>query len=270
MIIDFHTHVFPDKIASKTIEILSQKGCITPYTDGSVDGLLSAMKEANVDIAVCLPVVTKPSQFDSINRFALEINERFRCDERRLISFAGIHPKCENISEKMRFIKDSGFVGVKIHPDYQETFINDEGYIEIINNARELDLVVITHAGVDAGYRDMPARCTPELALEVIRKTGHKKLVFAHLGANEMPERVLSVLCGQDVYFDTALILKGTSENTFKEILDKHGADKILFATDSPWSGIENDVNIIRSYNLEKETENKIFCENAKRLLGIR
>ena len=130
MIIDFHTHVFPDKIAKRTIDLLSEKGSMTPYSDGTVDGLIAEMEKAGVDVSVTLPVMTSPTQFDSINRYAAEINEIFCDKERRLISFAGIHPLCEDIDEKMCFIKKSGFLGVKIHPDYQGTYIDDEGYVK--------------------------------------------------------------------------------------------------------------------------------------------
>ena len=53
------------------------------------------------------------------------------------------------------------------------------------------------------------------------------------------------------------------------KILKKHGEDKILFGSDSPWSDIAADVNILRSFGLSKETEEKILCTNAKKLLGI-
>ena len=55
----------------------------------------------------------------------------------------------------------------------------------------------------------------------------------------------------------------------FKKILSKHGDDKILFATDCPWRDIKDDVQIIKSFNLNKETEEKIFYKNALRLLGL-
>ena len=84
-----------------------------------------------------------------------------------------------------------------------------------------------------------------------------------------MQNEVLDTLCCLDVYFDTAYVLRFTKEDTFKEIIKRHGSDRILFASDSPWSDIKNDVNIIKSYGLGKETENKIFYENAKKLLGI-
>lgn len=45
MIIDFHTHTFPDKSSEKIVNHLAHIGCIPPHTDGSVIGLFSSMKE---------------------------------------------------------------------------------------------------------------------------------------------------------------------------------------------------------------------------------
>ncbi len=268
MIIDFHTHVFPDRIASKTIEMLSQKGGIPPFSDGTTAGLLSEMEKAGVDISITLPVITNPAQFESVNRFAAELNSFFADKERRLISFGGIHPDCDDIDAKMKTIKDMGFLGVKLHPDYQGVFIDDERYMRIMECAREYDLIVITHSGVDTGFRGESVRCTPERALKLIRKVPHSKFVLAHYGANEMFDEVIEKLCGEDVYFDTAYILRFVGEEKFKKILEMHGEDKILFASDSPWSNIREDVNILKSYNLGKEVEEKIFSGNAKKLLG--
>ena len=40
MIIDFHTHVFPDKIAKRTLTALGQSPRdVMPYTDGTVNGI---------------------------------------------------------------------------------------------------------------------------------------------------------------------------------------------------------------------------------------
>lgn len=271
MRIDFHTHVFPDKIAKRTIEALSAQGGGLPYfSDGTVSGLLDKMAEADVSIAVNLPVLTNPAQFEGVNRFAAELNATFADKERRIISFAGIHPLCENLEEKMKWIKSQGFLGVKIHPDYQDTYINDERYLRIFRAAKEEDLIVVTHAGVDDGYPNSPVHCTPERVLDVMRKVGSFKFVLAHYGANRMADDVFQLLAGKDVYFDTSYVLRLIKKEDFLRILEKHGDDRILFATDSPWSDLREDIEILRSYSLQPTTEQKIFADNAKKLLGLK
>ncbi len=269
MLIDFHTHVFPDKIAEKTINALANNANNVPYTDGTVEGLLQAMERSNADICVALPVLTKPSQFESVTNFAITINEKFKNQDKKIISFGGMHPDCEDVQGKLKFLKDNGIKGIKIHPDYQNTFIDDERYIKILEVAKELDLIVVTHSGVDDGYKDSPVRCTPEKVKSVIEKVGHKKLVLGHYGAHKQWQKVLSLLCDFDVYFDTAFTMHEIDENLFKDILKTHGADKILFATDCPWRDIKDDYNIIKSFNLDKDVEDKIFYKNALKLLNL-
>ena len=127
MIIDFHTHVFPERIASATVAALEKSGNTRAFSDGTVDGLLNSMKAAGVDISINLPVLTKPTQFDTVLKFARQINESFSADsERRIISFAGMHPDIEDVEEKLLSVKESGILGIKLHPDYQSTFFDDE------------------------------------------------------------------------------------------------------------------------------------------------
>ena len=221
MLIDFHTHVFPEKIAYKTISILEERSNGHAYTDGTVEGLKKQMLKGGCDIAIALPVVTKPSQFDSITEFARKINEEFEQNGKGILSFGGIHPACEDIKGKMKLLKSLGFKGVKIHPDYQSTFIDDDGYIEILKSAKDLDMIVVTHAGVDDGYLGEPVKCPPERSKKVIEKVGHGKFVLAHYGGHKQWEDVLDMIAGKNVYIDTAFTLHEISEDLFKKILDK-------------------------------------------------
>lgn len=270
MVVDFHTHIFPEKIAQRTIEALASKSTNKPYTDGTENGLMNALNNAKADIAVTFPVLTKPTQFESVTNFAMQVNERHVEGFPRIISLAGIHPACEDIKGKMRFLKDNGFLGVKIHPDYQGAYIDDDGYLEILKCAKEYDLIVITHSGIDDGYKGEPVRCTPDRVLKVIEKIGHSKFVLAHFGAHRQWEEVLDKIAGKNVYFDTADTLQDIDQELFKKIVDKHGDDKILFATDSPWRDIKTDLDILKSFNLNKETEEKILYKNAFKLLNIK
>ncbi len=269
MLIDFHTHIFPEKIASATISKLEASANNHAYTDGTEKGVREALERANADLAIALPVLTRPTQFDSVVRFALGVNERFNKFDRKILSFAGMHPACEDIRGKMKFLKDNGFKGVKIHPDYQETYIDNDGYIEILKCAKDYDLIVVTHSGIDDGYKDRPVMCPPELVNKVINKVGHERFVLGHYGAHKQWSEVLTLLAGKKVYFDTAFTLHEIDEDLFKAILDKHGDERVLFATDCPWRDIKDDVEILKSYNLPKETQDKIFYKNALKLLNF-
>ena len=116
----------------------------------------------------------------------------------------------------------------------------------------------------------LQVKCTPERVLDLIERVPGGRLVLAHFGGNEMTEEVYDLLCGHDIYFDTGLALDYISEQSFKKILDKHGEDKILFATDGPWADATAYIERIRSFGLGERVENKIFYENAARLINLR
>lgn len=271
MIIDFHTHIFPEKIAEKTIEGLSKAGGTTAFSNGMADGLLSSMKEACVDMSVVLPVVTAPRQFESINRFALALNEA-EYDGPRLMSFGGIHPESTNYKEELRWIADHGFKGIKIHPDYQGVFIDDIKYMRIIALASELGLAVVAHAGFDGAY-PLITHCTPVRTVRMLEEVRPEKFILAHMGANERLNEVEEYLVGRDVYFDSSYVLDEVPREQLKRVIKNHGCDKILFATDSPWKPQNGFVKEMKSLcsemtDIDKNIEEKIMGGNAKRVLG--
>lgn len=268
-IIDFHTHIFPDRIAEKTISMLAEKSDIHPYANGTENGLKAAMERGGVSLSIALPPITKPSQFDSVNAYAEEVNRRNEEDTRRIISFGGIHPACEDIDGKMKQLALRGFKGVKIHPDYQDEFIDSPRYIRILECAKEYGLIAVTHAGYDNGFPGLPVKCPPDRLKSVLKAVRYDKIVLAHYGGHLMWKDVLELLTDCNVYFDTAYTLSEIEPDLFKRILDRIGVDRVLFATDSPWRDIKTEADILRSYRLGEEAENKIFRENALKLLGL-
>lgn len=262
MIIDFHTHMFPDKIAQGTIDFLAGICKVKPYTDGTYAGLRASAEEAGIDLCVALPAVTKVSQVESINRFAA------RYQEKPILSFGGIHPACENYKEILRQVKDMGMKGIKLHPDYQDMYFNDIRYKRLIAYASELGLIVSVHAGVDPKCPE-DVHCTPRMAREVIKEVQPEKLVLAHLGGNLLWDEIERELVGLNVFFDTGVILDHISLEQFLRIVRNHGTDKILFATDSPWKGQKEFVKMLSDMPLEQSEKEQIFSGNACRLLEI-
>lgn len=263
-VIDFHTHAFPDKIAGKTIEMLSAKGGIPAHTDGSADGLRGVLSEAGISLGVVLPVVTKPEQFESITRFAVQINEVGN----GLLSLGGIHPDTPDYKKELKTLADLGFLGVKLHPDYQGVFFDDIRYMRIIEYATELGLIVVTHAGIDIGIPE-PVRCTPERAKRVLREVKPEKLVLAHCGGWGLWEEVIENLAGESVYMDTAYSMGHISEELFVKLCRTHGTDKMLFATDCPWGNPNRDLETFFTMPLTAEEQEQILHRNAEQMLGL-
>ena len=267
MITDFHTHIFPDKIATSTIAHLSAVGGMSANTDGTAKGLRRALDKTGIDRAVVLPVVTKPAQFDSINRFAAAIN----AEKDRLISFGGIHPDNDNVEEKLDLIVSLGLKGIKLHPDYQGVFINDERYVHILREAVKRDLLIVIHAGIDIGLPS-PVHCPPDRMAAVLDAIGQDpsrpRVILAHMGGWQQWDDVERFLVGKPVYFDTAFSLGQIPDDQFVRIIRRHGAERILFATDSPWDAQDKDVRYLRALPLTEEEKELLFHTNAQTLLN--
>lgn len=261
MIIDFHTHAFPDKIAQNTINFLADKARLTPYCNGTVDCLKNSMKEAGVDYSVVLPIATRSGQEQSIIKFATEINGKDG-----IVSFGSVHPQTPNYKEILDEIKSSGLKGIKLHPDYQDFYVDDKNTYPIIEYAAKLGLIIVYHAGMDLGFRG-PIKNTPVRAAKMIKDIGYNKIVMAHMGAHALYGDVLECLCGLDVYFDISFTMGRIEDHLFKEIIKAHGDNKILFGTDNPWGGQKEDIEYFNSFDFSKETSDKILYKNALELL---
>lgn len=265
MVIDFHTHTFPDKIAEKSISFLEHKGGIKAVCSATRSALAGVMSGGGADVSVVLPVATSPKQEHTINLLSAEIN-----GNDNIYYFGAVHPGCENVEETLDFIKASGLRGIKLHPDYQGAYFDDERYIKIIAEAAKRGLYIVTHAGVDVAYPD-DVHCTPDMILTVLDRLDgiiDGKLILAHMGSYGLPEEVLLKLCGRNVFMDTAAVLDLYPEKC-AEIIKKHGADKILFATDSPWKSQKAYIELFNSLDIPSGCKEKILYKNGSNILQI-
>lgn len=282
MIIDFHTHTFPAKIAGNVIGKLQLLSRSCPYTDATVEGLQASMKEASIDYSVTLPVMTNPGQVEKLNTFAGQAMEHMR--ESGIIPFGGMHPDYENYKTELRRLRDMGVPGIKIHPAYQGVDFDDIRFLRIMETATELGLIILTHSGMDIGIPGHNFTSIDHIH-HVLREVSPEKLVLAHMGGWDGWKDVEQYLAGAPLWMDTAFTLgliepaPGTgrtpeesmmmNSEEFLRLARKHGTDRILFATDSPWSSQPVYREYFRKMNLAAEEEKAIMGENARKLLGL-
>ena len=282
MIIDMHTHIFPNEISVDVIEKLSRVAGIPAFTDGTLDGLKKSMDAAQINFSVILPVATNTSQVEKINASSAALTEKFFGEG--IISLGCIHPDFTNYREELRRVKNHGLKGIKIHPVYQDTNLDDVKFLRILDRAAELDLIVVTHAGLDIGFPGA-VRCSPQMIKKVVEEVGDFKFVAAHMGGWKNWNEVLKILCDTKIFIDTSFStgkifprsdshwqaddLEGLDEAQFMEFVKIFSADRILFGTDSPWTSPKTSIEFIKNLPLNEEDKNKILGENARRLLEI-
>ena len=256
MIIDFHTHIFPDALAARAMSALK------PVHDLTLKGLIAAMDRFGVDKSVVMPVSTKPSQ--SIKN--LIWGESIRSD--RIIPFAGIFPDAESWRENIDYAAEHGYKGIKLHPEYQNFDVGDEKMFPLYEYALDKGLIILFHAGYDP-IGTAPYRSNPAAFRKVVRAMGGGVIVAAHFGGQSQWDDVEKYLVGENIYLDTSMGTEYYSEEQFLRIVRAHGADKVLFASDSPWSDAGKEIANIEAMPLSAEEKEAVFAGNAKKLLGI-
>ncbi|MDO5147276.1 MAG: amidohydrolase family protein [Eubacteriales bacterium] len=281
MIIDFHTHTFPGKISSKVVKTLGMKAHIKSYTDGSMEGLLSSMEKSGVDYSVNLPVMTSPEQVEKINCSVIEKQDTLL--QRGILSFGGLHPDYEDYKGELHRLKEHGVPGIKLHPAYQNINLDDIRMMRIIDRASEEGLIVLTHAGMDIGIYDRNYCSVPHI-LKVLEEVRPEKFVLAHMGNWDEWQAVENHLAGAPVWLDTAFSIgpiapspyleeppyeqMNLPDEAFVRLVRKHGADKVLFGTDSPWQDQSDYIARIQAMDFSEKEKELLFSGNALALLG--
>ncbi|MBP0970818.1 MAG: amidohydrolase [Oscillospiraceae bacterium] len=272
MLIDFHTHIFPEHIAERSVAALlagirREQGdayCESNtliYRPATLDGLLDLMQKSGVDRSICLPIATKPSQTETINRYAEQVRSA------QALSFGTVHPADPDWEHVLCSLAERGFRGIKLHPQFQQSYIDSPESIRIIRKCEQLGLLVMFHAGSDIGLPP-PLYATPERIAHVLTETSGSHLIAAHLGGWDMWDDVERYLVGTPILMDTAFIWKFLAPAQCLRIIRDHGADKILFGSDSPWEDPADTLRYLRSLGLTAEELDLITYQNALRILG--
>ena len=261
MIIDFHTHTFPDDLAARALAVLTQRAGVPALTDGTNNGLRASMRRAGVDYSVTAPIATRPAQVRAINAWAAEVNA---CTP-DLICLGTLHPALTDWQAEVERLQVDGLPGVKLHHDYQECYVDDPVMLPMYHALADAGLLLLVHAGVDIGLPP-PVHCTPDRLARVLdavpdhrHRRAHGRLL-AMGGGGRAPRGPCPLL-------DTSYSRADLGTERMSAFIRAHGAARVLFATDSPWTEQQAEVAGIRALPLADEEKQAILGGNAERLL---
>ncbi len=260
MIIDIHTHAWPDKVSERAREHLELSFRRKLVANPTVDTLLRFMDKNGVDVSVICAVASRPDQVSSINDWLFGVrNERIRI-------FCALHPEYGAWRDELRRIRERGD-GIKLQPEFQDFYVDQENVFPIYETIQALELPLLFHCGEELSGT-MLVRSSPPRLLKVKKKFPRMKIVAAHFGGFQLWQEVKENLLGEDIYLDTSFFFDYLPRPEVKEMLLAHRPDRLLFGTDFPLVDQKKDLDFLRGLGLDAALEERILSGNARQLLG--
>lgn len=260
--IDIHTHAFPDKLAPRAIRTLESASEWQAVADGKVVSLLHSMDAAGIDVSVVCPIATSPKQVRGILRWCGKIHSD------RIEPFPSVHPKVRGPDKWLARCAEAGFVGVKLHPMYQDFVFDDPAMDAIYAAAVAHGLVVATHCGRDIAYPPQDDRASPVRVARVLDRHPKLKLICTHMGGWRMWDQAVLHLLGKGVHIETSFSLALLGSRRAAEMIRRHGPDRVMMGSDWPWVSQAAEVARVRQLGLDRRATEAVLWQNAAGLLG--
>ena len=258
-VIDTHTHVWPDSIAPKalahSIPDLPQVG------DGKVSSLIDVLDAAGIDRAVCLGVAVVPEQVELANKVAGSL------DPSRFIGFGSVHAQLSP-EENLASLQRHGLRGAKVHPLFQGYGLDDPGLLETLD-AMQGSFAVTIHVGA-GGSGDVNRGCTPQLLRRLVELFPRLDIIACHFGGYRMIEEAEQTVIGLPVYVDTAWppTVAGVGAKKLREVIERHGTERVLFASDWPMADPRKELDALESLGLADDDLAGVLGGNFERLFA--
>ncbi len=260
MIIDVHTHIFPDSLAERALSaLLENAGDYDAYTDATLAGLLASMDASGVDRAWVANIATKPSQASSILAWSLTVKSP------RILPLASVHPRSENFEAEIARFREAGFCGMKLHPMYQDFVVDDPALSPFFRAVEESGMFLLLHAGYDISF-GADDNAAPRRIRALMERHPGLTVIAAHLGGWNAWEEVSRFLAGSPCYLDTSFVHE-VPPALRDRIIALHGTDRLLFATDSPWLRQNEQVAEVRGLGFGQDELERVFSTNALSIL---
>ncbi|MCR4790584.1 MAG: amidohydrolase [Treponemataceae bacterium] len=261
-IIDFHAHIYPEKIAEKAalnVGKFYDAGMEHPHAIS--DELIASGSKIGVTNYVVHSVATKAEQVISINNFIIgecSIHPEF-------IGFATHHPDFEDFENEVDRIMKAGLKGIKMHSDFQKFQVDSPSMDSFYSCLEERQLPILFHAG-DCRF-DFSG---PKRIAHVLDKHPSLKVIAAHFGGYTEWDKSIEFLVGRKVWFDTSSTTWKLPFEKANKMIKEHGAEFFLFGSDFPMWDHKGEWERFQNFDFNPREKEMVLHENAEKLLGLR
>ncbi len=262
-IIDFHNHIYPEKIARKATDAV---GAFYDYQvmerTGTIDELIEAHQSAGIDTCVIHAVATTPHQVEVVNDYVAKMALE---NKGSIYAFGSLHQDYDNKTQEIDRCISMGLKGIKLHPDTQQFNVDDERLLEAYDYMQG-KLPLLLHAG---DYRYDYSH--PRRIQRICRMFPNLLVIGAHFGGwSVYDEGVKFLLNEENCMVDTSSTSGFTTPEKFQELIHTFGEDRLLFGTDFPMWDTKGELDRFMAVKLTDTQREKILYENAAKILKIK
>lgn len=279
MIIDVHTHIFPDEIKNKREDFFDGEAAfkLLYSVPGSklagAEELIRNMDKEGVDKSVVFGFPWKTSDyFRRNNDYVLDVVERYKD---RLIGFSTFFPLARDAEKELERCLKSGLSGVGELALYTSAISEDtiKAFRPIADIAKKYDVPILLHANESVGhYYPGKIPMTLKEIYDFLQSFPDNKIILAHWGGGVffyylMKKAVKEVLT--NTWFDTAASPFLYDKAIYSISTNIVGLNKILFGSDFPLIKPSRYFKEMKDADLSKDAIGKICGGNAASLLKI-
>ena len=261
MIIDAHTHIFPDSQAAVFLKNTAEMFNVKTYGLATESDLISRMDENQISYSVIHMVAPYPTGVKETNNWLINLIQP------RFIKFGTVHPAFIDFKEEIKRLKDNNICGIKFQPDIQRFFPDDKNLTyKLYEELARTDMKVMFHIGGDP-LPSSKDRSKPHMIRNVALDFPELMIVGAHLAGLNVWEETYDMLAGLDnIYMESSLSYKFIKPSMAEKIIRKHGHKKIFFGSDYPFASIKESVDAAKSVTFLSDTQIKdILGRNAEK-----
>jgi len=261
-VIDVHTHIFPPNLAVRAADNVVNYYRLTREGDGTAETLLKGGEAFENVRFVISSAAIKPENVVNGNNFLLKAAKA----DSRFIPLCSFHPDMDfdEAVRELERVKKEGAKGVKLHPDFQHFPIDRDDVIPLYEVCAELKLPILFHVGDE--HSDLSA---PTRLYRVINRLPNLVAIAAHLCGYQSWDEAEKTLIGTPVYTETSDALIGLPPERVYKLIEKHGADRIMFGSDYPLRLTASAYEALDALPLTEDEKEKIYAGTAKKVFGL-
>ncbi|MBW1892268.1 MAG: amidohydrolase family protein [Deltaproteobacteria bacterium] len=264
-IIDFHVHLFPDKLLDAIWNAFSTRYKWDVLYKLYYRDCVNFLNERNVTPVVYSNYAHKKGIAEGLNQWNMKILDEFP----NLYCFAAFHPDDDNGMEiAENILSHPKVLGFKLQLLVQNFYPYDERLFPLYDLVMEKNKRILFHAG------------TGPIGNQYVGIKNFKKMLkkypdipanIAHMGALEYKEFMDLLNNHENLYFDTAFTFFKNADMGFN--LDSSylelNKDRILYGSDFPNLIFprEEEINTLLEMGLSDEFYQKIFFDNGMKLI---